>query len=65
VLLAVTLAGVRQARALTRLRVALLAGDPRLDARYVARRARRAGALRGLIAASTVTLVVLAAISLG
>jgi uncharacterized membrane protein len=64
-LVAVTLAGVVQARALTRLRAALLAGDPRLDAGYVARRARRAGALRGLIAAATVTLVVLAALDLG
>lgn len=64
VLVVVTLAGVVQARALTRLRAAALAGDPRLDSRHLARQAGRAGALRGLIATLTVTLVVLAAISL-
>ncbi|HEX3056776.1 MAG TPA: hypothetical protein VHP82_11615 [Gaiellaceae bacterium] len=63
VLVVVTLAGVVQARSLTRLRAAALAGDPRLDASYLARRAGRAGALRGLIATVTVTLVVLAALS--
>ncbi len=64
-LVVVTLAGVVQARSLTRLRAAALAGDPRLDVSYLARGARRAGALRGLIATLTVTLVVLVAISLG
>lgn len=64
-LVVVTLAGVVQARSLTRLRTAALTGDPRLDASQLARRARRAGALRGLIATLTVALIVLAAISLG
>jgi hypothetical protein len=63
VLVVVTLAGVVQARSLTRLRRAALTGDPRLDASYLARQAGRAGALRGLIATLTVTLVVLAALS--
>jgi putative copper export protein len=63
-LFVVTLAGVIQARSLTRLRAAALAADPRLDPSYLARQARRAGALRGLIATLTVTLVVLAAISI-
>lgn len=65
VLVVVTVAGVVQARALTRLRAGALAGDSRLDAGHLARQARRAGALRGLIAAVTVLLVVLAAISAG
>ena len=57
----VTAAGVAQARSLTRLRTAALAGDPRIGQGEVARRARRAGALRGLIAALTLALVVAAA----
>ena len=62
-LVAVTCIGVVQARALSRLRLAALAGDPRLGDDYIARRARRASALRGLIALLTIGLVVLAAMS--
>ena len=62
-LLIVTCAGVVQARSLSRLRLAALAGDPRLGDDYIARRARRAGALRGLIVLLTIALVVLAAVS--
>lgn len=65
VLVVVTLAGVAQARSMTRLRTAALAGDPRLGADHLAARARRAGALRGLIATLTLTLVALAAVALG
>lgn len=64
-LVVVTLAGVVQARSMTRLRTAALAGDPPLGGDHLAARARRAGALRGLIAALTVALVVLAAVALG
>ena len=63
-LLLVTITGVVQARALTRLRAAALAGDPRLDDRDIERRALRAAALRGLIVVASVALVVLAAVSL-
>ena len=63
-LLLVTITGVVQARALTRLRAAAIAGDPRLDDHDIERRALRAAALRGLIAVASVTLVVLAAVSL-
>lgn len=62
-LVVVTCTAVLQARSLSRLRLAALAGDPRLGDAYIARRARRAGALRGLIALLTIGLVVLAAIS--
>ncbi len=62
-LVVVTCAGVMQARSLSRLRVAALAGDPRLSNDYIARRARRAGALRGLIALLTIGLVILAAVN--
>jgi hypothetical protein len=62
-LVVVTCAGVVQARSLSRLRLAVLAGDPRLSNDYIARRARRASALRGLIALLTIGLVVLAAIN--
>jgi hypothetical protein len=61
----VTAVGVSQARSLTRLRTAALAGDPRIADADVARRARRAGALRGLIAILTLAVVVSAAVLLG
>lgn len=64
-LLAVTAVGVAQARSLTRLRAATLAGDSRLGPADINRRARRAGLLRGLIAILSVALVVLAAIAIG
>jgi hypothetical protein len=63
-LLIITITGVAQARALTRLRAAAVAGDPRLADHSIERRARRAAALRGLIVVASVTLVVLAAASL-
>jgi hypothetical protein len=63
-LLAILLVAVGQARALTRVRAAALAGDPRLSGGDVARRARRAAALRGLLAAASLALVALAAIAL-
>ena len=62
-LVVVTCTGVVQARALSRLRLTALAGDPRLGEDYIARRAHRASALRGLIALLTIGLVVLAAVS--
>jgi hypothetical protein len=64
-LIIVTVAGVVQARSLTRLRAAILAGDPRLDERCVSRRAWWAGLLRGLIAGLTFTIVALAAVVVG
>jgi hypothetical protein len=60
----VTLAGVAQARSLTRLRTAALAGDPRIAEGDVVRHARRAAALRGLIAALTLAVVLAAAVLL-
>lgn len=64
-LIIVTVAGVVQARSLTRLRAAILAGDPSLDDRCVSRRAWWAGLLRGLIAGLTFTIVALAAVVVG
>ena len=61
----VTAVAVSQARSLTRLRTAALAGDPRIVDGDVARRARRAAALRGLIAVLTLALVGLTATLLG
>lgn len=61
-LIVVVAAGVMQARSLSRLRTAVLGGDPSLDDRYVNRRAWRAGLLRGSIAGLTFTIVALAAV---
>ncbi len=51
-----TAVGVRQARAMTRLRTAA-AGDPAITSEIVARRARSAAALRSTIGALTLVLV--------
>lgn len=64
-LFVVTYAGVRQARGMTRLRHAALSGEGAAFAAVgarVARAARRAAALRGLIVALTLMLVVLGSV---
>ena len=62
-LLVVTSVAVAQARSLTRLRAATLAGSASTSDRELLRRGMRASALRGLIVILTVALVVLAAVS--